>query len=369
MIRPERLVRRAVTTVRPYVPGTPIEAVRRRLGLRSVVKMASNENALGPSPRALAAIRRATRALHRYPDADGRALKGALAARLRVRSSEVILGNGSDEILVLALRTFVEPGEEVVVAAPTFLIYEIAARAVGATIRVVPLRRFRYDLPAMGRAVGPKTKLVFIANPDNPTGTYVTAAEVTAFLRGLPERVIVVFDEAYREFVRANDFPRTIEWVRRRPVIVTRSFSKAYGLAGLRIGYGIADARLVAYMDRVREPFNVNHLAQVGALAALSDRRHLARTRRLAATGQRTLCAALDRLGVRYVPSQTNFLLMDVRRDARRLYRALLRRGVIVRDMGGWRLPTCLRVTIGTPSENRRFVVALEAALRHKGNE
>ncbi len=359
----EVLVRRAVTAVRPYVPGKPIEEVQRRLGLRSVVKLASNENALGPSPKGLAAIRRAAGRLHRYPDAGGFALKQALARRLGVQPSELILGNGSDEVIVLALRTFVNPGEEVVVASPTFLIYEIAAQAVGAVVRTVPLKGFRYDLLAMRRAMGPKTKIVFIANPDNPTGTYVTAAEVASFLRGLPERVIVFVDEAYFEFAQARDYPRTIPLVRRRPVIVSRSFSKAYGLAGIRIGYGIADERLVGYMDRVREPFNANLLAQEAALAALDDRQHLSRTRRLATDGKQLFYAVCDRLGLRYVPSQTNFVLIDMGRPARPLYEALLRRGIIVREMSAWKLPTCIRVTVGTPSENRRFIAELTRCL------
>ena len=282
--------RAAVRELGPsYQPGTPIDEVKRTLKLASVIKLASNENALGPSPKALAALRRAVDALHRYPDATCRDLRAAVAKKLRVDPDALIFGNGSDELIVLALRAFVDPGDEVVVAAPTFLIYELQARACGARVRVVPLKQYRYDLPAMKAAVTPHTKLVFIANPDNPTGTYVTARELDAFLRGLPEETVVFMDEAYHEFVEAADYPQTLASVTRQPMIVTRSFSKAYGLAGLRVGYGVASPSLIAAMDAVREPFNVNSLAQAASAAALDDASFLARTSRMTAEGRRYL--------------------------------------------------------------------------------
>ncbi len=354
--------------VRVYTPGRPIDEVQRELGLRSVIKLASNENALGPSPKAVALVRRALGQLHRYPDAGGYALKQRLARHVGVRPNELILGNGSDEILVLALRAFVEPGDEVLIATPTFLMYEIAATACGARVVRVPLRDYRYDLAAMRRAVTSRTKLIFIANPDNPTGTYVTRAEVGRFLRGLRRDIVVCFDEAYYEFVEARDYPQTIPLIRRGNILVTRSFSKAYGLAGLRIGYGIAAPSLLAWMERVREPFNANLLAQAGAAAALDDRAYVARSRRLVRAGRAYLTGALRRLRLRALPSVTNFLLIEIGPRSAQIAAALLRRGVIVREMSAWGLDRWIRVTIGTPAENRRFVRALEACVQHVGD-
>ena len=242
-------------------------------------------------------------------------------------------------------------------------IYELQARACGASISVVPLRDFRYDLDAMKAAITPHTKLVFIANPDNPTGTYVTKRQLSAFLRDLPHETIVFMDEAYYEFAEASDYPQTIPYVNDRAMIVTRTFSKAYGLAGLRVGYGIASPGLVAAMDAVREPFNVNSLAQAAATAALDDRAFLERSRRLVREGRREIVAALDALKLRHVPSATNFILFHLGPRAQEIAQALLRQGIIIREMSGWKLDGYLRVTIGTAAENRRFVAALRACL------
>ncbi len=355
--------RAVVRTLGTYRPGTPIEEVKRTLKLSSVIKLASNENALGPSPKALAALRAATGSLHRYPDAQCTRLRAALAKKLRVDPNTVLASNGSDELIVLALRAFVDPGDEVVVAQPTFLIYELQARACGASVSVVPLRNYRYDLAAMRAAVTPHTKLVFIANPDNPTGTYVTKKALSEFLRDLSSDTIVMVDEAYYEFVDAPDYPQTLAWVMDYPLIVTRSFSKAYGLAGLRVGYGIAQPSLVAAMNQVREPFNVNSLAQAAAEAALADTAFLASTRRLVQEGRRYLTKELDRLNVRHVPSVTNFILLDLGTGAAEVARRLLARGVIVREMSAWKLSGCIRVTIGTTAENRRFIRAFKETL------
>jgi histidinol-phosphate aminotransferase len=354
-----------------YQPGRPIDDVRRALKLATIIKLASNENALGPSPKAVAALKTAVKELHRYPDSTCRLLREKLAKKLRIVPESLIFGNGSDELIVLALRAFVDPGDGVVVASPTFLIYELQARACGASVSVVPLRDYRYDLAAMRSAVGPHTKLVFIANPDNPTGTYVTKRELEAFLRDLPRQTIVFMDEAYYEFVQARDYPQTLASVMDRPLIVTRSFSKAYGLAGLRIGYGIAHPSLAAAMHAVREPFNVNSLAQVAACAALDDAAFLARTRQSVEDGRRYLTAELGTLRLRHVPSVTNFLLLQLGPRSSEVADALLRRGVIVREMSAWKLSGCIRITIGTPAENRRFIQALKITLssprRHVG--
>ena len=356
--------RAAVRQLTTYQPGTPIEEVKRKLKLASVIKLASNENALGPSPKAVAALRKAAVLLHRYPDSTCRVLRERLSKRLRVDSASLIFGNGSDELIVLALRAFVDPGDEVVVASPTFLIYELQAKACGASVIVVPLRNFRYDLAAMKAAVTPHTKLVFIANPDNPTGTYVTKRELDAFLNGLPAQTIAFLDEAYYEFVETADYPQTLPSVKSRPLIVTRTFSKAYGLAGIRIGYGVAQPPMVAAMDAVREPFNVNSLAQAAAAAALEDTAFLARTRRLVQEGRRYLIKEFDALKLRHVPSAANFILVQLGPGASAIAQALLARGVIVREMSAWKLSGCLRVTIGTMSENRQFIRALRAVLR-----
>ena len=362
--------REAVKALETYRPGTPIKDVQRRLGLRSVIKLASNENALGPSPKAVAAVRKALTAVHRYPDAACTELKARLATRFRKDPSWFLVGNGSDELLVLALRAFVDPGDEVIVAEPTFLIYAIQAKAAGASVRVVPMKAFHYDLPGMRQAVTSATKLIFIANPDNPTGTYVTKRQLGAFLRDLPRGVLVVMDEAYYEFVEAKDYPQTVSSLDRSALLVTRSFSKAYGLAGLRVGYGIAQPSLIQAMEAVREPFNVNHLAQVAACAALEDHAFLARTRRMTREGRQYLMKELTALGLRVVPSVTNFLLMELGPKASQLAQRLLHQGVIVREMSAWKLTGCLRVTIGTMSENRRFMNALKRCLvRGRGRE
>ena len=363
MVTMDSRAREAIRGLSTYQPGTPIEDVKRQLKLSSVIKLASNENALGPSPKALAALKRAAGSLNRYPDAACRTLRAALAKRLKVEPSSLIFGNGSDELIVLALRAFVDPGDGVVVASPTFLIYELQSKVCGASVTVVPLKNFRYDLPAMKAAVSAHTKLVFIANPDNPTGSYVTKRELEAFLRGLPAQTLVVLDEAYYEFVSAPDYPQSIRLAADRPLIVTRTFSKAYGLAGLRIGYGIASPSLIAAMDAVREPFNVNSLAQAAATAALDDTAFLAKSRKLVDEGRRYVTGEFDRLKLRYVPSAANFILLQPGIGAAGIAQALLRRGVIVREMSGWKLSGCLRVTIGTMAENRRFIAALQRSL------
>lgn len=356
--------RSVVRNLTRYQPGTPIEEVRRKLKLSSVIKLASNENALGPSPKAVAALRGVTGLLHRYPESSCPELRARVAKKLKMKPESLIFGNGSDELIVLAVRALIDPGEEVVVAKPTFLIYELQAKACGASVTVVPLKDYRYDLKAMAAAVTPHTKLVFIANPDNPTGTYVAKRELEAFLRDLPPETIVFLDEAYYEFVEAADYPQSLRYVNQRPVIVTRSFSKAYGLAGLRIGYGVAQPPLIAAMEAVREPFNVNSLAQAAASAALEDSAFLTRSRRMVREGRRYLTTAFDTLKIRHVPSVTNFILIELGPRAADVARKLLSRGVIVREMSAWNLTGCLRVTIGTMAENRKFIQALKRCLR-----
>ncbi len=357
------LPKKDILKIKPYIPGKPIEEVKRKLRLKKVVKLASNENALGPSPKAVQAIEGALGRVHRYPDGDCFYLKKKLARRLKLAPENLIFGCGSDELIVLAIRAFVDKGDEVIIARPTFLIYELASRIAGAKIKLISLKNFRYDLAAMKRAVTAKTKIVFLANPDNPTGTYVNKKEVEEFMRDLPGEAIVYFDEAYYELVDARDFPQTLKYLNSRNVIVTRTFSKAYGLSGLRIGYGISRPQIIDYMNRVREPFNVNSLAQAAATAALDDEAHLLRTLKALREGKDYLYKNLQRLALPYVESVANFILINAGPRAQKIYQRLLRKGVIVRNMRAWGMNNFIRVTVGTMPENRKFIKALREVI------
>ena len=358
--------RKCLEGITSYSPGKPVEEVQREYRLSKVIKLASNENPLGPSPKALEAVRLALPSLHRYPDGSCFYLVRKLAAHWGVTPEQLIVGNGSDEIITFAVRAFVEPSDEIVIAHPTFLIYRIAGQLAGAKLRTVPMKDFRYDLAAMRRAVTRKTKMVFIANPDNPTGSYVTRAEVEAFLEGLDQKVILFFDEAYAELADVPDYPDTRRWLAKRPVIIARTFSKAYGLAGLRVGYGLAPRELVEPMHRVREPFNVNSLAQAAAAAALDDTEHLEATRRLLREEKRKLMGALKEMGFSCVPSATNFILFHAGPKAGEIAQSLLKKGIIVRHMRAWDLPEYLRVTVGLAAENDAFIQTLKPLGRER---
>lgn len=353
-----------VRALQPYVPGKPIEELEREYGVKNAIKLASNENPLGPSPKALAAARAALAEIARYPDGGGFGLKRALAAKLGVQAEQVTLGNGSNDVLELVARAFVQPGDEVVFAGHAFAVYPIVTQAAGGRTVEVPARQWGHDLDAMRHAIGARTRVVFIANPNNPTGTWLRRAELEAFLDTVPERVIVVVDEAYFEYVDEPDYPNTVKWLGRYPnLVATRTFSKAYGLAGLRIGYGVSSAAIADILNRVRQPFNVNSLALAGALAALDDAAHLEQSRRVNAEGMRQLVSGFGQLGLSYIPSVGNFVCVEVG-DAARVYEQLLRRGVIVRPVANYGMPKHLRITVGRPEENRRFLDALRAALQ-----
>ncbi|MBI2447433.1 MAG: histidinol-phosphate transaminase [Candidatus Omnitrophica bacterium] len=358
------LARENILNIKPYQPGKPIEEVQRELGLKKVIKMASNENAIGPSKKAVTAIKKSISQINRYPDGNCHYLKERLAQRLKVQPSNLIIGNGSDEIIILAVRAFLNEGDEAIIADRTFLVYKLAIIAQNGRVVSVPMKDFRYDLKEIKKAITEKTKLVFIANPDNPNGTYVTKKEVEAFLKGLPEDLILFFDEAYYEFVRERDYPDMMRYFKNRNLIIARTFSKVYGLSGLRVGYGISHPDMINYMNRVREPFNVNSLAQAGALAALDDEGHLRQTLELVSRGKEYIYNNLKRLGIRYVPSVTNFILIDVGRDSTRVFEKMLKLGVIIRDMKPWDMDNFIRVTVGTMDENKRFIQALEQVLR-----
>lgn len=349
-----------IESLSPYVPGKPIDELQRELGLSRIVKLASNENPLGPSPKALAVLADAAATLHRYPDGGAFKLRTGLADRWKVSLDQVILGNGSDEIIGMLARAFLSPGDEAVMADNTFVIYKMEVTAAHGTPVIVPLRDGRHDLGAMARAVTPRTKLLFVCNPNNPTGTMVSAAEITALMANVPEHVIVVFDEAYCEYVRDPHFPDSLGYVRQtRNAIVLRTFSKIYGLAGLRIGYGVTTAEIAGYLERVRPPFNANSLAQRAALAALGDEEHVARSRAMNQMEMAGVRTGLLALGLQPLPSEANFLYFDAGQDGRALYEALLRKGVIVRHIEG----NYVRVTIGLPEENRQFLQALTTVL------
>ncbi|MBU3912384.1 MAG: histidinol-phosphate transaminase [Candidatus Omnitrophica bacterium] len=353
------LPRKSIQNIKSYQPGKPIEEVKRELGLRDVIKLASNENPFGPSPKAVAAIKKHLTDINRYPESGCFYLRQALSKKIKVRPDQLVFGNGSDELILLALRAFVEEGDEVVVASPTFLIYEIASRIQGAKIKIVPTRYFRYDLKAMKKAITKNTRIVFIANPDNPNGTYVTRYELEEFLKGLPETLLVFIDEAYFDYVQERDYPNAMDYVSRGNVMVTRSFSKSYGLAGLRIGYGVSSPEIISYIESVREPFNVNLLAQTAATAALKDKKFLVKVKKITRDGRRFLYAELGKLGLRYIPSVTNFVLFEAGKDASKICKKLMKQGVIVREMNAWGLDNFIRVTVGKEKENKRFIKEL----------
>ncbi|PYM18932.1 MAG: histidinol-phosphate transaminase [Candidatus Rokuibacteriota bacterium] len=350
--------------IAPYEPGKPIEELERELGIHDAIKLASNENPLSPSDRVREAITAALVHLNRYPDGSGFYLRQALAKKHGFGQDQVVLGNGSNELIELLVRAFLRPGDEAIVPHPSFVVYPMIVQAAGGIRVMVMLRDYRIDLEAMARAITPLTKMIFIANPNNPTATIVTADEVEHFMARVPERTIVVFDEAYVEFAAGSDFPDTLSYVRQgRKVIVLRTFSKASSLAGLRIGYGVADADAIALMNRIRQPFNVNALGQVAALAALEDEGHILECVRMIEAGRHFLYEEFDSLGIKYVPSRANFILVDVGRSAADVYQKLLHQGVIVRPMTPFGMETALRISVGTPEENRKLVKALRAVL------
>jgi histidinol-phosphate aminotransferase len=362
------LVPEWIRTLTPYPPGMPIEELERELGVRGSIKLASNENPLGPSPRALAAIAAALGELHRYPDGSAFYLKRRLAERLGVSPEELLVGNGSNEVIELVVRTFIRPGDEAVMSDQAFVIYRMVVQAAGGRSRIVPLRDFTHDLEAIADAITSRTRVVFLANPNNPTGTIFRRPAWRAFLAAVPPAVVVVADDAYAEYVEAPDYPDTIRerGDGRLPIVTLRTFSKLYGLAGLRVGYAVAPPALIDAMGRIRQPFNVNSLALVGALAALDDEEHVRRTLAANRGGMAVLVEAFTRLGLAHVPSEANFVLVRVGR-ARRVYEGLLRRGVIVRPMDVYGFPEHLRVTVGLAEENARFLDALEGVLAEVG--
>jgi histidinol-phosphate aminotransferase len=356
-----------VRSIAPYQPGKPISELARELGLdeRKIVKLASNENPRGVGPRTRAAIEAAFGEIARYPDGNGYELKLALSKRYGVELSNIVLGNGSNDVLELVALAFLGPGLSAVYSQHAFAVYPLATQARGARAVVVPARDFGHDVEAMAGAVTDDTRVVWLANPNNPTGTLVASERLEAFVKRLPERVIVVIDEAYNEYLHANLRAPTVAWLKRHPnLVITRTFSKAYGLAGLRVGYALAHPSVADLMNRVRQPFNVNGVALAAAAAALNDMEFVARSYADNLQGMRQVEEGARALGLEWIPSYGNFITIRVGR-AGEIYKRLLKRGVIVRPVGGgYQLPEHLRVTIGTADENERFLAALAASIR-----
>ncbi len=358
----EQLANRYICDVPVYEPGRPIEEVARELGLKpsSIIKLASNENALGPSPKAIAAMRKALATAHLYPDGGGFYLRQALVKKLGVGMDNIVLGTGSNEVIEFLYHAFVAPGDEVVAGDRAFVIYAIMGKMFQARFVEVPFAGHTHDLKAMRAAITDRTKLVFVANPNNPTGTRVSNAELDAFIQSLPAHVICVLDEAYIEFL--DDPPPSVAWAMKRNVVLLRTFSKIVGLAGLRIGYGVAQPECIALLQRVRQPFNVNAVALAGALAALGDAGHIRKTKAMTQRGLAYLDKEFKKLKLEFVPSCANFVLVKVG-DGDKVFRGLQRRGVIVRPMRAYKMPVWVRVTVGLPEENRKFIKALKEEL------
>jgi len=360
-----------IATITPYPPGKPLDELEREFGIVDSIKLASNENPWGPSPKVVRALRSELLNLHRYPDGSCYYLVRALAERLGVAAGEIMLGNGSSEVIELLVKAFVQEGDEVITSHPSFLMYQKIVQVRGGINHVVPLQAMRHDLRTIKSKVTGKTRLIFLDNPNNPTGTAIPPVELYRFLSDIPESVIVAVDEAYADFMDKNLQVDAFSLIRnakgRCPVVFLRTFSKVYGLAGLRLGYGLMAIDLAATLQKVRQPFNINQMAQVGALAALGDEEYYQNTLDRTVRGRDFLSREVDELGCQSYPSQTNFFLIDVRGNADKLYHALLCKGVIVRSMSAYGFENFIRVTVGTDEENNRFLKSLAVCLSELG--
>jgi len=360
------LAQPGVQQLSPYVPGKPVDELARELNIdpANIIKLASNENPLGPSPKALAAIREELAELTRYPDGNGFALKTLLAEQAGVQLDQVTLGNGSNDILELVARAYLAPGLNAVFSEHAFAVYPIVTQAIGATAHVVPAKDWGHDLPGMLGAIDDQTRVVFLANPNNPTGTWFSAQALNEFLQDVPEHVLVVLDEAYIEYAEGSELPDGVEFLSAYPnLLVSRTFSKAYGLAALRVGYSLSSAVVADILNRVRQPFNVNSLALAAACAALQDTDYLAESRRLNDAGMQQLQDGFRNLGLKWIASKGNFIAVDLGQVAAPVYQGLLREGVIVRPVANYGMPNHLRITIGLPVENTRLLEALAKVL------
>jgi len=357
-----------IHSIAPYLPGKPISELAREIGIdeSSIIKLASNENPLGTSPLALEAMEKALNEVMRYPDGNGFELKKALSEKYVVNSDQIILGNGSNDVLELAARVFLKPGTSAVFSQHAFAVYPLVTQATGATGIVVPAKNYDHDIDAMLDAITPDTRIVFIANPNNPTGTFLPAPDVLRFLEHIPRDVLVILDEAYNEYLPDTSRVDTIKWLDIFPnLLITRTFSKIYGMAGIRIGFGLAHAQLSGLMNRIRQPFNVNSIGLAGALAAINDTEFVKRSYALNQAGMLQITTGLRQLGLTYIPSYGNFLSFKVENGkTAAVYQYLLQRGIIVRPIGIYEMPEFLRVTVGLASENNKFLQLLESAIK-----
>lgn len=358
------LANEGVQALKPYEPGKPIEELERELGITDIIKLASNESPLGPSPKALRAAQDALLDLHRYPDGSGHRLKAALATKLGVASEQITLGNGSNDVLDLVGRCWLKPGDELVFSQYAFAVYPIAALSCNAKPVVVPAKNYGHDLDAMLAAITEKTRIICIANPNNPTGTWIDAESLGAFLAKVPSNILVVLDEAYFEYVEEADYPDGLALLKQYPnIIVARTFSKMYGLSGLRVGYAVSSPEIANVLNRVRHPFNCNSIALAAAEAALEDDEYVAENQRVNREGLAQVSQGLTQLGLEIIPSVANFIAFDCGQEAAPIFDALLKEGVITRPLAGYQMPRHLRVSIGLPEENQRFLQALNKVL------
>lgn len=358
--------RDSIMSIKPYIPGKPIDEVKRELGIEDVIKLASNENPLGPSDAAKSAMLEAMQDMHIYPDGSCYYLKEAIAKKYNIQTENIIVGNGSDELIKLIAETYVDADDEVIIGSPSFSEYIFATHLMGGKIISVPLTSdYRFDLAAMIDAITEKTKVIIICNPNNPTGTMVNKQEVNAFIAQVPDHILVVFDSAYAEYAEDDgQYESGSTYVIKYPnVIELRTFSKIYALAGLRVGYGIAAADTIAMIGRTREPFNVNKMAQAAAVAALGDITHVEQSRKINHEGKKYLYDQFQQMGLKYIPTHANFIMVDVEKDSKEVFQALMAKGVIVRTGDIFGMPTYLRVTIGLAEENERFIAALKEIL------
>jgi histidinol-phosphate aminotransferase len=353
-----------IFTLNPYVPGKPIEEVKREIGIEDIIKMASNENPLGPSPKGMEAVEKIISKLHLYPDANCFYLKKSLASFTGIEAEGIVIGNGSDELLKLVAEAFLNRGDQIIYAKPSFSEYEFTAKIMGAECIEVPLVNFTHDLDAMLKAINEKTKMIYICNPNNPTGSIVNETAIDSFMEKVPDDVLVAFDEAYFEYVESPDFASGLKYVQAgRNVIVFRTFSKVYGLAALRVGYGLTTPAIAQAIEMVTEPFNVNMVAQVAALAALDDTEHVQKSREVNSQGKKNIYSEFEKMGLNYVPTDANFIFVDTGKDCQMVFKALLQLGVIIRTGDIFGHPTFIRVTVGTAAENERFIYGLRQVL------
>jgi histidinol-phosphate aminotransferase len=356
------LVRKEIREITPYITGKPIEEIRRELGVKGeIIKLASNENPMGPSPLAIEVIEREVKNLHYYPDGTGYALREKLAERLGMSGEEIILGAGSCEVIELIGKTFVSPGDEVISSKYAFTVYQLATRIVGGKNIVVPANAYGHDLKAMRDAITDNTKVIFIANPNNPTGTMNTAQEISKFLDSVPDDVVVVIDEAYYEYIEREDYPKTLSYVKdKRNLIILRTFSKVHGLAGLRIGFGIAKKDLIQFINQVREPFNTSRIAQDAALAAIDDQEHIRKSVESNKKEKQYFYEILEKEKLSFLPSEGNFVTLDLKMNAQEIFHKLMCEGVVVRPLEMYDMPNAIRVTVGTRSQIDKFVQSIK---------